>query len=123
MTKLCTLMATLLALGFACPAQAATATGTFPGPLPANALPVPPPAQTGQLQAMQEFAPAPMPDPDLQRPRSDADKPRAEVVPDLYQSTQRRNGQGFVKGSNAYYDTDRRSSIPGPTLNLRVPLQ
>ena len=121
------LSATLL-FGLGClagAAQAGTGIGSLSVPLPASALPVPPPPpQADQQETLQAYAPAPVPDPDLQRPAADvADgKPHTEVVPNLFNEADKRNGQGYLSGSAAPYDPNPRPR-PSPSLNLRVPLQ
>ena len=113
----------LLALGLACGAQAASTGLTMSAPLPANALPVPPIPPPPQ-HPQHGFAPAPVPNLDLQRPLADllAERPHMEVVPNLFGQRDRRNGEGFVPGSAAQYDPNRRL-IPSPGINIRVPMQ
>jgi hypothetical protein len=120
------LLAGLLTCGPGMAAQAAsTRTPSIAAPLPANALPVPPqPRKSETFSALEGFAPAPVPNPDLQRPLSDilADRPRTEVVPSLFNKSDRRGGEGYVRGSAAQYDPDHRFN-PSPGINLKVPLQ
>jgi hypothetical protein len=114
----------LLALGLACGAQAASTGLTISAPLPANALPVPPIPPPPQ-HPQHGFAPAPVPNLDLQRPLADllAERPHMEVTPSLMeQQKDRRHGEGFVPGSAAQYDLDRRFH-PSPGINIRVPMQ
>ena len=120
--------AVFLAAGIACGAEAAGP--TMSDPLPADALPVPPPRAeveahpAATLRATQGFTPAPVPNPDLQRPRADvlAEQPRTSVGLNLFNPPDRRNGEGYVRGSAGDYDPDRRLRA-SPGLNLRVPLQ
>ncbi len=115
----------LLALGLASGAQAASTGTTFSAPLPSKALPVPPvPPATPPLQLRQGYDPAPVPDLDVQRPQADrlAEQPHTEVVPSLFDSKARRQGDGYVPGSARQYDANTRLR-PSPGINLRVPLQ
>jgi hypothetical protein len=101
---------------------AAFAVSAAAGAAVAGDLPVPPvPPAPGT--AGPGFAPAPVPDPDITKPREDAEaRPHAEVVPTFRSNADHTKGNGYVKGSEAYYDPDHRFR-PAPGVNLLVPLQ
>ena len=88
----------------------------------AAALPPPPPPPPAE-QPEQAFVPAPVPNPDMQRPASSADNgPSAQLTPNLASRQGHYPGQGFISGSAANYDPNRRFH-PSPGLRLSVPLQ
>jgi len=89
-------------------------------PLPAPLLPV----QAAPAQPSQGFAPAPVPNVDLDPPRAaqPAERPRAEISPDLFIRREELRGNGFTTGSAGRYEADRRMRVT-PGINLKVPLQ
>jgi hypothetical protein len=116
-------LAVLLVVGLSGGAEAATVS-SLASPLPASALPVPPrPPLPGEAEAKDGFAPAPVPDPDVRWPRADTEQPHTQVTPSLFDSPKdRAAGSGFLPGSAAQYDPDRRLH-PSPGITVKVPLQ
>jgi hypothetical protein len=86
--------------------------------LPSTALPVPPlPEPPPAYEA------APTPNLDVEQPRNQqAAGSRTEIEPNLFTQREERRGEGFVQGSVARYEAERRQRVT-PGVNLRVPLQ
>jgi hypothetical protein len=123
MTSFRAVLAILLVLGLSGGAAAATGS-SLASPLPASALPLPPRLPLpGGAQAEDGFAPAPVPNPDLQRPRADTEQPHTQITPNLFDTPKdHAAGSGFLPGSAAQYDPDRRLH-PSPGIVIKVPLQ
>ena len=113
----------LLMLGLAGGAAAASGSPVASSP-PDSALPMPPrPPSPGEAPAADGFAPAPVPDLDVRRPRADIEQPHTRITPNVFDTPKARNvGNGFLPGSAAQYDPDRRLHA-SPGISVQVPLQ
>ena len=65
---------------------------------------------------------APTPNRDVSAPNGPASSNNAYLSPSLFSRTQQNRGEGFLSGSSAQAEQDRRAG-PGAGFNLKVPLQ
>ena len=68
------------------------------------------------------FATAPTPNRDIAAPPGGAPSQGATLAPSLFSRATQNRGEGFLSGSTAQSDQDRRAA-PGAGFNLRMPIQ
>lgn len=65
---------------------------------------------------------APTPNRDVAAPSAPSNGNNAYLAPSLFARGQQNRGEGFLSGSSAQAEQDRRA-LPGAGFNLRMPLQ